>query len=280
MDLELRTVPEFGVAETVALLNRGFADYAVTVQATLPNFLGMAAQEGIQLPVSRVVLQEGEAVGLALIARRGWSSRLAGMAILSEARGQGIGRWLMQRLIEEARQRGERRMVLEVIEGNEPAVRLYQSCGFQVRRRLVGFSAADLEVEPPGDAPPLSEVDIREVARWVINYGIRDLPWQVSGETLAQVGPPSRAYRLGEAAAVLSNPEAERVAIRSLLVRPSARRQGQAVRLLRLLLARHPGKTWVVPALCPEEIGCVFEKVGFVQGELAQLQMFLAWKET
>ncbi len=47
------------------------------------------------------------------------------MAIAPGARGQGIGLWCMDRLVDEARARGERSMVLEVIEQNDPAVRLY-----------------------------------------------------------------------------------------------------------------------------------------------------------
>jgi hypothetical protein len=39
------------------------------------------------------------------------------------------------------------------------------------------------------------------------------------------------------------------------------------------VMAHHPGKGWAVPALCPEEIGGLFEKVGLVKGPLAQLQM-------
>jgi ribosomal protein S18 acetylase RimI-like enzyme len=209
-------------------------------------------------------------VGAALIARRGWTSRLAGMAIAPDARAQGIGRWCMDRLLHGARARGERAMVLEVIEQNEPAVRLYQRCGFRTLRRLVSYVVS----QPAGAADvALEEADLHTVARLVSAHGLPDLPWQISGESLAQAGPPNRAYRLGAAYVTISNPDEAQVAIRSLLVAPNGRRQGQATRLLRAVMARHPGKTWQVPALCPEEIGGVFEKAGFVQESLSQLQM-------
>jgi ribosomal protein S18 acetylase RimI-like enzyme len=176
-------------------------------------------------------------------------------------------------------------MVLEVIEQNEPAVRLYRGGGFSVLRRLVGYQAV-----PGGGSGPvpsraidlhevdlrkgdLREVDVREVARLVTAHGLPDLPWQVSGESLALVGPPNRAYRLGDAYAAISNPVSPKIAIHSILVKPEARGQGMAARLLRLLMGNYPDARWVVPALCPQEIGGLFERAGFERRELSQLQM-------
>jgi hypothetical protein len=147
-------------------------------------------------------------------------------------------------------------------------------------RRLVGYVAS-----PPHDAGAASdleraalvEIDIRELARQISAYGLPDLPWQISGESLAQMGPPNIAYPLGDALVLLSNPEAPQVAVRALLIAPQARRQGQAARLRRALLARYPQKTWRVPALCPEEAGGPFEKAGFERSSLSQLQMTVEW---
>jgi GNAT superfamily N-acetyltransferase len=162
-------------------------------------------------------------------------------------------------------------MVLEVIEQNEPAVRLYQDSGFHILRRLVGYKAT-----PDGPAQPasLDEVDVREVARLLAAYGLPDLPWQISGESLALLGPPNRAYRFGEAYAVISNPIGPQIAVRSILVRPEARGEGLAARLLCTLMDNYPDAQWVVPALCPQEIGGLFERVGFERRELSQLQMY------
>ena len=84
--METLPVAEFGLGETVELLNRGFADYFVPIQLNLAAFLHMVRGDGIDLFASRAVLRDGEAVGVALIARRGWTSRLAGMALVPEAR--------------------------------------------------------------------------------------------------------------------------------------------------------------------------------------------------
>ena len=270
MSLELKPLLDYDLVEVAELLNRGFADYLIKIEFNVAVLLHMVLHDGIDAGSSRVVLRDGEAVGVAMIARCGWSSRLAGMAIVPEARGQGAGSWLMAQLVAEAKARGERRMVLEVIEQNTAAVHLYEVCGFQVLRRLVSYAGS---ADGEGEKAELEQVDTREVAQMVTMYGLPDLPWQISGESLVHVGPPNRAYRMGTAYVVISNPDASRIGLRAVVVEPEARGQGRATRLLRAVMAHHPGKGWAVPALCPEEIGGLFEKVGLVKGPLAQLQM-------
>jgi len=270
MNIELRPLLEYGLEESVTLMNRGFADYFVHMELTLPMFLNMLRTESIEVGSCRAIWVDDEAAGLALIARRGWSSRLAAMSLIPASRGRGVGRRTMDLLLAEAAARGDRAMVLEVIESNAPAVRLYEACGFHIERRLIGYE----EVFPEsGDRGALQEVDIREVAAPVTQHGLDNLPWQISGESLAQSGAPSRAYQLDGAYAVISNPEAEQIGIRSVIVRPEARQQGQATLLLKTIIAQHPNKKWLVPALCPEEIGGLFEGVGFRRDKLSQLQM-------
>jgi ribosomal protein S18 acetylase RimI-like enzyme len=164
-------------------------------------------------------------------------------------------------------------MTLEVIEQNPAAVRLYERCGFQTLRRLVGYTREPAEGEADSS---LQEVDLREVARMLTAHGAPDLPWQASGETLAQMGLPNRGYRLGPAFAAISDPKHSPVGIRALVVAPGARRQGWASRLVRALQAQHPGKTWKVSVLYPEDLSPgLFEKLGFRRDALSQLQMTL-----
>ncbi|MGW3043367.1 N-acetyltransferase family protein [Kitasatospora sp. NPDC001159] len=58
---------------------------------------------------------------------------LYGMAVARAAGGRGIGRALVRHVLRLAVEDGElRQVLLTVSEGNEPAVRLYTSCGFEV----------------------------------------------------------------------------------------------------------------------------------------------------
>lgn len=163
-------------------------------------------------------------------------------------------------------------MFLEVIEQNEYAVRLYRRCGFQSVRRLIGLIC---EQAFETEATPLEEVDLREAGKLISQYGVSDLPWQLAGETIAHLNPPARAYRKGQTYMVTSNPEAEHVVIWSLLVEPSARGNHFGTAMLKNVMANHPGKTWHVPAIFPEEFGHLFERAGFEREEISQWQMRL-----
>ena len=268
---ELRSVLEFGLSETAEVLKEAFADYVVRIPFSPSMLARLLVHDSIDPGASKVVLSDGVAIGASLIGRRGWTSRLAGMAIVPEARGQGIGGWLLSALIDAAAERGDRHVVLEVIEGNERAIRLYERSGFRRVRRLLGFDLSRPHPEPSNTE--LEEIDVREAARRVTRDGSPDLPWQISGETLALTGPPSRAFQLDGACATISDPSAPRIAIRSLLVAPDRRGERRAVALLRALFSRFPEKDWTVPPLCPEEFSKPLLSVGFQRGSLSQIQM-------
>lgn len=56
---------------------------------------------------------------------------LVGMYVQPEAAGRGIGRALVQALLDEARADGLELVVLTVTEGNGSAAQLYERCGFR-----------------------------------------------------------------------------------------------------------------------------------------------------
>ena len=273
MDFDIVPASNYPLPDLVDFLNQGFEGYFIPIQIEIVDFLNMLRKDGIDLTASRVLITDDQPGGIALIARRGWTSRLAAMGIAKKKRGMGAGSWFMEKLIEDARQRGEREMSLEVIEQNEPAVKLYQKSGFQTVRRLIGFICKDAEEK---ELEPLEEIDLREMGRLISQHGLTDLPWQLSGESIAQMNPPAHAYRKGQAYVAISNPDTERVVIWSLLVEEGARGNGLGTDMLKSIIANHRGKTWHVPAIFPEEFENVFVRAGFEREKLSQWQMRLA----
>lgn len=274
MDLAFVPLHDFSLARSAEVLNHGFTNYFVPIQLSPAALVGMARNDSVDLTVSRIAMHDGVPLGAALIARRGWTCRLASMAITPEARGRGVGRAVLAHVIAEAQTRGDRTMVLEVIEQNEPAVRLYEKAGFQRVRRLVGFAG-----QPPArgadEAAAPEEIDGRAFARIVAEHGLPDLPWQLSAETLAHATPPARAFRLGPAAALLTDPAAETISIRGLVTESASRGRGHALALLHALQARYPGKTWRASAIFPEEMSRCFRDAGLERTALSQWQMTL-----
>lgn len=272
MELDLRPASDYPLPDLVALLNRGFENYFIPIQFNNSMFLTMLGKDSVDLSTSRVLLANEKPSGIALIARRGTASRLAGMGISEGIRGQGAGTWFMEKLLQEARERQDHEIVLEVIQQNQPAVGLYQKHGFQTVRKLIGLIGRGTSQYKRRD---LQQLDLRQMGSLISRYGLSDLPWQISGETIAHLTPPVRAYCNGPAYAVISNPSAEHVAIWSLLVEPTARGNNFGTDMLQRVMAHHPGKTWHVPAIFPEEFAKVFEGAGFEREELSQWQMRL-----
>ena len=264
-------VSGFGLAPTAELMNRAFADYIVKFQLTEPVLWYLARLDSVDFNASCVVHVDAQPAGAALVARRGWTCRVAGMAILPEARRKHVGRALMDYLLSEAKQRGERSMVLEVIEQNAPALRLYDSIGFQKVRRLRSYAGP-----PPAGLAPVSELvetDLRSVAAALVREEAVNWPWQVSGETIAMLTPPNVGYTLDGAWVALVNPAGLQVTIRALVVEGAERREARAVRLLRAVMARHPAAEWRMSALWPEEFESWITGAGLVRQELSQWQM-------
>ena len=268
--LSLKPASEYTIPFLADLMTRGFEGYIVPINITDNVLHTMIRRDGIDLTSSRVLVRDEEPIGVAFIARRGWTSRLAAFGITSNARNGGVGTWAMEQLLQEARERGEKEMLLEVIEQNTAGVKLYERVGFTKIRRLVGYKLENPQVESDVE---LEEIDIRELARLVAYHGLKDLPWQLSGATVMQHTPPSRAFHVNDAYCLITNPDATDIAISSVLVKTRSRGAGLSAVLLRALFAKFPNKVWHVSPIYPEEMGVIFEYVGMQRETLSQWQM-------
>lgn len=262
---------DFSIPELADFMTRSFEGYFVDIHMDAPALLAMVRRDSVDLTSSRVLLANGKPAGAGLVARRGWASRVAGMGVMSAWRGKGGGSYLMRRLIEDARERNERAIFLEVIDKNDSAIHVYEKNGFRKIRRLSGFVAA----LPNGNFADFAEINISDAAKVISRFGYDDLPWQVSAENISLLARPYRAFQLDESYVVTSSLKEEHVAISSVLTKPNSRMQGQAKKLLHALFAKFPDKVWHVSAIFPEEMNGFFEKVGFQKTELGQFQMKL-----
>ena len=268
--MEFRTLPLTNLSLKAAadLFNRSFEGYFIPVQFTEETLKAFTQRDGIDFAASRILFAHEKPAGLALIARREATSRLAGFGIIREIRGQGAGTWFAQTLLDEARQRSEKQMFLEVITQNEYAIQLYEKYGFTMLRKLLGFRVENPVGSPNADLKPCDQTLVLNMIR---AHGLPNLPWQVDAETLSRV--ESLGYRLGEACMLTSDPGAEQVSIRSLIVPAEVRGQGQGARLLKALFAKYPGRIWQIPAIFPEEMVSTFEKAEMHPEKLSQWQM-------
>lgn len=93
---------------------------------------GILPMTGVKLILAR---NGDQAVGFSLFRTIAGDSELLLLAVAPKSQGNGVGRHLLDRFVEEAKTNGATRIHLEVRDGN-PAIRVYESAGFeQVNRR-------------------------------------------------------------------------------------------------------------------------------------------------
>ena len=162
-------------------------------------------------------------------------------------RRAGLGRRVLEETLSALSGAGAREVGLEVLNGNDAAIRLYHESGFERRRRLLGYSLQ----RPPGRGlrgrltGRASAIATTEAVELLSGWGWNDPPWQLEPASLAHL--PALAY--GRHCVVIGKRRGDRFWLYALAVDPARRRHGHASRAL-----AHLPAAWVgVPALLPED---------------------------
>jgi ribosomal protein S18 acetylase RimI-like enzyme len=271
-----RSVAECTSAQVADAFTKSFEGYVMPVHVTAQAYERRFRPEHVDPFASYVYFRETSPVAVVLLARRGWTSRIAAMAVAPEARWRGLGKLIMQDTIDEAVERGDRSVLLEVFEHNTPAVKLYEGLGFRPVRRLVGYHH-----DPGGAASEVTdtlyELDPLDFARVVAREGDPGLPWMLAAETLSGTVAPARAFHLDHRAyALIGDPGANVIPVVAFVVPRAYRRNGWGTRLMQALTARYPDKAWSIPQLVPEELApTFFRRCGWTLMDTNQLEMVL-----
>ena len=271
-----RPVAECIAAQVADALTRSFEGYVMPVNVTAQGYERRFRPENVDPFASYVYFRETRPVAVVLVARRGWTSRIAAMAVAPEARGRGLGKVIMQDTIDEAVERGDRSVLLEVFEHNTPAVNLYEGLGFRPSRRLVGYHH-----DPGGAASEVTDtlcgLDPLDFARVVAREGEPGLPWMLAAETLSGAVSPAQAFHLDHRGyALVGDPEANVIPLTAFIVPRSHRRNGWGTRLMQALFASYPDKAWSIPQIVPEELApTFFARCGWTLMDTNQLEMVL-----
>ncbi|CAA9461590.1 MAG: hypothetical protein AVDCRST_MAG58-2708 [uncultured Rubrobacteraceae bacterium] len=271
-----RPVAECTAAQVADALTRSFKGYVVPVNVSAQGYERRFRQENLDPFASRVYSQDTTPVAVLLVTRRGWTSRIAAMAVAPEARGKGFGKQIMKGAIREAIARGDHSVLLEVFEHNTPAVNLYKGLGFDLSRRLVGYHRG------PGGiafdtADTLLDLDPLDFARIAAREGEPGMPWMLAAETLSAMVSPARAYHLDHHAyAVIGDPGAEIMTLTAIVVPRVDRRRGWGTRILQSLYAAFADRTWSIPPIVPEELApTFFTQCGWELQDMNQVEMVL-----
>ncbi len=271
-DLYLTPASDCTVPRLCDALNAGYEGYLIPVNFTPEALLRRIAAEHVDLAQS-ALLEDAEArtVGAMLIARRGTVSRVAALGIARPFRGRGLGAAAIAQAVAAARERSDRRLVLEVIEGNTAAIATYRRAGFQEVRRLVGYTRGGTASGPVGRVActPAEALQILDPA-----YPL-DASWQTAPACFAGACPPIQAFTNPEGtAAALVDASGEVVRLLAFGVAPWAWRKEVGSRFMEALLAAYPERTWKIAETLPEGQAAGFlARTGWKRTELQQIEM-------
>jgi ribosomal protein S18 acetylase RimI-like enzyme len=133
---------EYTIDKLATAFTYGFEQYFVPHAMTPEAMAERVHYQDVLLEGSFVLQDDDGPAGLALLSARGERGWCCALGVAARHRGSGYGRILMERLIEEARQRGLKEMWLEVFTQNTAAFQLYQSLGFRIERELTDYAGA------------------------------------------------------------------------------------------------------------------------------------------
>ena len=127
------------IEETSGLSRWGWSAYYAELQGRNSHLM-LVARTDAQEPTRRSRL-----AGY-IVARMGADElHINNVAVREDYRRRGIGRRLLDRILEEGKRSGAKAAFLELRAGNKPALALYEDCGFQVTSRRKRYYSDPVE---------------------------------------------------------------------------------------------------------------------------------------
>ena len=132
-----------------------FSDYQVDMKMSREQFELRLARDGVRLDVSVGAFDESKMVGFYMNALGEWQGKQtaydAGTGVTPAYRRQGIAEELFAHVVPRLKEIAVEQYLLEVLTGNERAIRLYRKLGFVETRRFAVFRKNE-PVTPLGDS--------------------------------------------------------------------------------------------------------------------------------
>jgi ribosomal protein S18 acetylase RimI-like enzyme len=207
----VRRASELGRDALAEIFTAGYEDYFVPVSVDADGFARMVETSDIDLSRSFVATRDEGPVGIGLLAVRGDRAWIGGLGVNAAERRSGIGIALMEALLAEA---AGLAVSLEVIEANEPAIRLYERLGFELVRMLEVWA-----LEAPAGETRATPAELDAAHAVVIRHRRGPEPWQRADETVGHMrrrGETPEAVSVGEDGAALYRVVGPRASIAQL----------------------------------------------------------------
>lgn len=268
--VEYRNAVTYSLEELASGMTHCFEDYVIPVAVTPTSFASMIRVDAIDLASTILAVGGSEIIGMLLVGRRGSTMRIAAMAVAKAHRSLGLGGDLIRMGLTQSKERGERHVVLEVIECNVKARAFYDRNGFQVEHRLISGTCT---LESSAGLQQIKEIPLSEMAARPFFSEPGAAAWQMSSASVCQMANPVVAYDFDGFAAAVVPKDDDRIVCLSLA--PSGMDDACKFRgLLSALGERYPGHVFQAMPCFPEPaFQELFQSVGLESMGISQFQM-------
>jgi ribosomal protein S18 acetylase RimI-like enzyme len=162
--MEFRTLANILVPDIINAFNEAFSDYFIKLQLNKETMASKIKSEHILLNYSVGAFENEQLVGFIL---HGYDIMdgiktiyNAGTGVLPAFRGQGITASLYRYCIPLLKREGISSHILEVIDNNYPAIKIYEQSGFKKIRTLSAFKCSNvIAVHKPFEIQQMEDID-------------------------------------------------------------------------------------------------------------------------
>lgn len=157
-DFRIERLASEQLDELVKVQEEAFSDYIIQIKTSKEFFIEFLRSVGGDLSTVLVALDGSRIVGYINPVIDGKEAWIGGIGVTPQYRSAGIGTKLIKSAEELCRTRGAQSMVLEVIEGNFRAQRLYERLGFATTRRFLTAEGKPMRFEGFGPQPKVASL--------------------------------------------------------------------------------------------------------------------------
>lgn len=127
---------EYSLVSFINLVNQVFQDYVVPIKWDILDFELDARENSLSFEDSFVFFKSNEPVGFIVLGLRNDVARIDAMGVVKEVRGTGLANYILEYAFEHLKWKKINKVILEVAEEDQRAVRFYLKNGFRHVRYL------------------------------------------------------------------------------------------------------------------------------------------------